>query len=249
MKRFKLRELIVKMPVDPKDEIPPDAKRPICNQVTLLECANGVTRVDCLGATISPECRQVTYPNCANQVTRVDCGVTAACHGVTVCQQVTLLECGGSTRIVCDGRTIEPACRQVTLVECGSTHFAPQGPGSHYGGCKTQNCPPDPEPDPPPPPDPCGGDSKHHTQACSQHCPDPEDARLFVRTYEIDRMPLEDLSQLKRQLGEMMARAELAEARFEPQEAEDLDMLEKQLEAGLEEIRARKKGLKGPDTP
>lgn len=264
MKRFKLRELILKFP-EPEGLREIDMAQPrLCNQVTLLECPNGFTGSGCTNATELPaQCLQVTLLECANGVTSRGCGRTL---GGQVCQQVTMLECAnGVTQARCDGRTFEGACHKVTFFECGVTNFGAAAPitpdcgtkNPHVPDCCTgcthgrpctdtgpttyQGCGQD-----------CGICTNNTPQctAATDHCGacthGTDDAALFVRTYDVDRMPLESLSVLQQQLGEILQRAKAAEAKFVPSSDADLDAAEAQLREGLEEIQ-RLKAERGGD--
>lgn len=254
MKRFRIRELIVKFP-DPEESVAKAEAVNFCGQVTLLECANGVTAMMCANQTrLQPQCGQVTLLECANGMTHEACGTTVLNPG---CQQVTLLECAnGVTQMVCDGSTLEQACRRVTFPDCGLTGLGSPARPTDACGTHNQNVPAccrgcthgRPCTDTAPTTyqacgnncGKCTDDTPHCTSAtdnCGSCTHATDDEALFVRTYDVDRMPLESLVVLKSQLSEVMQRAEIAETKFEPQTLEELDMAEKRLMEGLEEIR------------
>ncbi|MBZ4021507.1 hypothetical protein CKO11_03425 [Rhodobacter sp. TJ_12] len=232
MKRFKIKELIVKLPTEGFDKTGEfDGK--ICKQVTLLECPGGATRVDPGPITDGPvdPCQQVTLLNCANQATRIQCELTQVREP---CQQVTLIDCAnGVTKQTCDGRTMIVDCQQVTYPNCNASDVGVfgtfYGPRCGCGGCS---------------PIPCTKTEPTTLETCPVTGNANDDAALFVVTREIDRMPLESLSVLKSQLSDVLRRTEEAEKKYTPSTPQELDAAEAQLKEALAEVEKLRAEMK-----
>jgi hypothetical protein len=64
-------------------------------------------------------------------------------------------------------------------------------------------------------------------------------------TDQLDRMQMQDLARLKRQMQFMIGEIEKREKNFEPQSTEEIDQLEEKMEAGLEELQRMREELEG----
>lgn len=236
MSTFKVKDLLVDLPSEseqPEEYIGCLSNTRMCIQVTLPDCFNNTGGVGCAGDTLPEGCQlAITQPRCINGTIEPECiNDTVVPEG---CQQVTMPDCFNDTiKPECINDTVVPqGCQQVTLPDCGAqTGLGSPATGDCSDDCGTNAHPPSRGPDC------CGGGNTCEVNTDSQ--------RFNPITAQLDRMQMEDLARLKRQMRFMIDEIEKREQNFEPQSTEEIDQLEEKMEAGLEELQRMREELEG----
>jgi hypothetical protein len=234
MSTFKVKDLLVDLPSESVQEeeeyIGCLANTRMCVQVTLPDCLHDTRGVGCVDDTLPGGCRlAVTEPRCINDTLEPECiNDTVIPEG---CQQVTMPDCFNDTiQPECINDTVVPeGCQQVTLPDCGVQ--------TGVGGAATgEDCTPD-----------CG--TNYGPNCCDAGCTSTG-GTYACRNYnpitdQLDRMRMEDLARLKKQMQFMIDEIEKREQNFEPQSTEEIDQLEEKMKAGLEELQRKREELEG----